>query len=160
MKYMVTPWRSKYIEELSQEKEESCIFCSIQNKKDEEVFILYRGKKNYIVLNLFPYNNGHLLIVPYKHARSPEEVDNETLSEMFFLMKKSISIIREVYNPDGFNIGMNLGKVSGAGVPDHFHLHIVPRWEGDYNFMPLLSETKLFFEGVEKTYQKLKDKFK
>ncbi len=162
MKYMLTPWRGKYIEGLGDgnKKDKGCVFCDIKKEDDEKVFILYRGNKNYIVLNLFPYNNGHILIVPYEHASSPEDVSEETLFEMFSLMRKSLKILRKVYNPDGFNIGMNLGRVSGAGVPDHFHLHIVPRWEGDYNFMPLLSETKLFFEGVEKTYEKLKKEFK
>ncbi len=160
MKYLLTPWREKYITGLSKKKKgNECIFCVLQKKEDEEAFILYRGIYNYIVLNLFPYNNGHLLIVPYEHKNSLLKVDDNVLFEMTYLMKSSVEILKKVYNPDGFNMGMNLERISGAGVPEHFHLHIVPRWEGDLNFMPLISEVKLFFEGVEKTYSKLKDKF-
>ncbi len=158
MKYLVTPWREKYIKEGLDNEE--CFLCEAsKHKKPEERYILFKGKHSFIILNLYPYNNGHLLIAPYEHLDSPLKAKKETIDEMNTLMLKALEILENVYHPQGFNIGMNLGRPAGAGVPDHFHLHIVPRWEGDANFMPLFGETKVMFEGIEKTFEKLKKEF-
>ena len=159
MKYLVTPWREKYIKEGIHDK--GCFLCEASKAKNpEERFILHKGKYSFIILNLYPYNNGHILIAPFKHLDSPVKASKEILGEMNFFMVETLKILEKVYHPHGFNIGMNLGRPAGAGVPDHFHLHIVPRWEGDANFMPLFGETKVMFEGIEKTYEKLKAEFK
>ena len=159
MKYLVTPWREKYIKEGI--KNSNCFLCEASKAENpEERFVLCKGNHSFIILNLYPYNNGHILIAPYKHLDSPVKADKEIIDEMNFFMIETLRILERVYHPQGFNIGMNLGRPAGAGVPDHFHLHIVPRWEGDANFMPLFGETKVMFEGIEKTFSKLKDEFK
>ncbi|MEA3459706.1 MAG: HIT domain-containing protein, partial [Chloroflexota bacterium] len=112
-------------------------------------------KRGFIMLNLYPYNNGHLMIAPYEHAASPEDLDEDTLTELMLLLNKSLRLLRRVLNPQGFNIGINLGRAAGAGVEDHVHIHVVPRWEGDNNFMPVLSETKVIPELLDETYDKL-----
>ncbi len=159
MKYLVTPWREKYIKEGLNSEE--CFLCEASKcEKPEKRFILFKGKYSFIVLNLYPYNNGHILIAPNEHLNSPLKAPRKVIDEMNTLMLKSLEILEKVYHPQGFNIGMNLGRPAGAGVPDHFHLHIVPRWEGDSNFMPLFGETKVMFEGIEKTFSKLKEEFR
>lgn len=137
-------------------KTEGCFFCAIAKEhKDRENYILYRGKRGFIMLDLYPYNNGHLMIAPYEHAASPEDLDEDTLTELMLLLNKSLRLLRRVLNPQGFNIGINLGRAAGAGVEDHVHIHVVPRWEGDNNFMPVLSETKVIPELLDETYDKL-----
>ncbi|MCD6407201.1 HIT domain-containing protein [Candidatus Aerophobetes bacterium] len=149
------PWRMKYIKE---EKEKDCIFCQKpKEKKDKENYILLRGKKCFVILNAFPYNNGHLMIAPYRHISLIEEMNREESAEMFELLKKMVMLLKKVMQPDGFNIGVNLGRAAGAGIEDHIHFHIVPRWVGDYNFMPLFSDTKVIPEALEETYRKLKE---
>ena len=111
-----------------------------------------------MMLNLFPYNNGHLMVAPYRHISSIEDMNFEEQKEMINLTSRMVRLLRKVMHPEGFNIGMNLGKSAGAGIVDHIHLHIVPRWTGDSNFMPLLSETKVISEALEETYKKLKEK--
>jgi ATP adenylyltransferase len=149
------PWRSQYVKK--EEKGEGCIFCEKpRENKDEENYILLRGETCLVMLNIFPYNNGHLMIAPYRHISSLEEINPEESREMMELLGRMIKLLREVLQPEGFNVGMNLGRAGGAGVVDHIHLHIVPRWIGDYNFMPLLSETKVIPEALEQTYRELK----
>jgi len=158
MDYLITPWRKKYINNEIRNKE--CFLCkAIKSKNPKNKFILYKGKFSFIIMNLYPYNNGHLLIAPKKHVDSPLKVEEKVNIEIERLKLKSIDILKKVYKPHGFNIGMNLGRASGAGLPDHFHIHIVPRWEGDANFMALLGDTKMMFEGIEESYKKLKDYF-
>ncbi len=153
MKRLWAPWRMRYI--LS-EKREGCFFCAIAKEdKDRDNYILYRGRTGFIVLNLYPYNNGHLMIVPYKHVASTEDLDQGTLTELMLLLNRSLRLLHRVMNPQGFNIGINLGKVAGAGVEGHVHIHVVPRWEGDTNFMPVLGETKVIPELLDETYEKL-----
>jgi len=148
------PWRSQYVKG---EREEGCIFCKKpQENKDEENYILLRGKTCLVMLNIFPYNNGHLMIAPYRHISSLEQMNSKESGEMMELLRRMIKVLREALQPEGFNVGMNLGRAGGAGVVDHIHLHIVPRWVGDYNFMPLLSETKVIPEALEQTYKELK----
>ena len=133
MKHIWAPWRIEYI---LREKPEGCILCD-KPKEDKDVqnYILYRGDKNFIILNSYPYNPGHLLVAPYRHAGSLEELTEEERNEHFEMVSRSIKVLREVFKPGGFNIGANIGKVAGAGIDDHFHSHIVPRWQGDTNYM-------------------------
>jgi len=148
------PWRIEYI--LS-EKEEGCLFCRvISEDRDDENLILYRGEKAYIILNKYPYNNGHLMIVPYRHVPNIEDLDDDELLEICRLTTLSIKLLKHVMKPEGFNIGANIGKAAGAGIEEHFHLHIVPRWVGDTNFMPIISDTKVVVEAIKETYKKLK----
>ncbi len=150
------PWRTKYI--FSPPAEE-CIFCSAVNKKDEEAFILYRGEKAFVIMNIFPYNNGHLMVAPYRHTANIEELTREEVDSLFKLVQKSVKVLKAKMRPQGFNIGMNLGKVAGAGVEGHLHIHIVPRWNGDTNFMPVVSETKVISQSLEEAYKLLKEVF-
>lgn len=157
MDILWAPWRSKYVSETSKTKSNSCLFCDVVNKKEDKVnWILYRGKFSYIILNAFPYNPGHLMIVPYKHTSSIELLDSSEIMEITTLLKVSIKVIRKVYLPDGFNIGINIGRVAGAGIDQHVHVHIVPRWNGDANFMPVIGGVKVLPEMLEDTYNKLK----
>lgn len=137
--------------------EGSCIFCeAFQNPaNDERNFVLHRAAHNFVILNLYPYISGHLMIAPNAHLDEFGAALKETTDEMMDLAKRCQTALREVYNPDGFNLGMNLGRAAGAGVADHFHLHIVPRWNGDTNFMPVLSGTKMLSEGLRGLYDKL-----
>jgi ATP adenylyltransferase len=156
MKKLWAPWRFKFI--LHVDKGE-CIFCTKPKEEDEKAYILYRGKHNFVILNIFPYNSGHLMIAPYSHKASPELLDEEEYTEMFKLLQVSIRVIREAYKPDGFNIGFNIGRVAGAGYDGHIHLHVVPRWNGDTNFMPIIGDVKVVSEGIDETYKRLKPIF-
>jgi len=118
--------------------------------------VLYRGKKNYVVLNKFPYNNGHLMVVPHRHLRDFEKLEEQELSEMMALVRRSVSVLKKTYRPDAFNIGMNIGKEAGAGIPGHLHMHVVPRWRSDTNFMPVLGETRFLVEHLARTFTRLK----
>ena len=158
MEQIWAPWRIEYIQ---MEKPEGCILCDKpKQKKDALSYILFRGEKNFVMLNAYPYNPGHLMIAPYRHTASLEELTDEELKEHFEIARHSITILRQVFNPGGFNLGINLGGVAGAGIDDHFHTHVVPRWQGDTNFMPVIADVKVLPEALSETYQKLKDKFK
>ena len=126
---------------------------------DEANYILYRGKKNFVMLNSYPYNPGHLMVAPYRHIASPEELTDEERHEHVEIVDRCVGILRQVFNPGGFNLGMNVGEVAGAGVADHIHTHIVPRWQGDTNFMPVMSDVRVVPEALAETYKKLRDKF-
>ena len=139
---------------------EGCIFCkALSLSSDEEGLILYRGKQSFVILNAFPYNNGHLMIAPYSHTSSFEESHIALTTELMQLMQKCIKVLSQVYEPDGFNIGLNIGEVAGAGVIDHYHWHVVPRWNGDTSFMTVVSETRVIPEDLQSTYKKLKPHF-
>ena len=154
MKRLWAPWRIEYI---LGEKESKCIFCEKpKQEKDEDNYILFRGRSCLVMLNAYPYNNGHLMIAPYRHIDSVEDLDHDEAREMMEILSRMITLLKKVLRPEGFNVGMNLGSVAGAGVADHLHLHVVPRWEGDTSFMPLISDTKIISESLRKTYQKLK----
>ncbi|MFH1093383.1 MAG: HIT domain-containing protein [Candidatus Omnitrophota bacterium] len=149
------PWRIKYIH--AKKKNTGCIFCQKpRQKKDKNNFIVKRGKFVFSILNIFPYNNGHTLIVPYRHIDSLEKMNNDELSEMFEFVKQTTKIIKARLKAHGFNIGFNIGKVAGAGIDQHLHVHIVPRWEADTNFMPVLSGTKIISQSLEELYNILK----
>lgn len=157
MERIWAPWRIQYIQ---MEKPEGCILCEKPRQREDALnYILYRGDKNFIILNTYPYNPGHLMVAPYRHVASLEELTQEERQEHFAIVSQSIKVLRQVFNPDGFNLGINLGKAAGAGIDDHFHTHIVPRWQGDTNFMPVLSDIKVVPEALAETYQKLKEKF-
>jgi ATP adenylyltransferase len=142
------------------EKPEGCILCERAGQnKDAVNYILYRGDKNFVILNSYPYNPGHLMVTPYRHVASLEELTEEERHEHFEIVSRSIKVLRQAFNPGGFNIGINLGKVAGAGIEDHFHTHIVPRWQSDTNYMPVLADTRVLPEALAETYQKLKGKF-
>jgi len=156
MRKLWAPWRVEYI---LKEKEKKCIFCQkAKENKDGENYILFRGEKCLVMLNAFPYNNGHLMIAPYRHIGSIEDLEEEEAGEMMKILSRMTVLLKKVMHSDGFNIGMNLGDVAGAGIVNHLHLHIVPRWKGDCNFMPVLSDTKVISEDLQQTYQKLKEK--
>lgn len=154
MKHLWAPWRMEYI---LKEKNEGCIFCEIpKENRDKENYVLYRGKSCFVILNTYPYNNGHIMIAPYAHIKNLEQLNKDTINELMSLCQKSISVLKEKMNPQGFNIGANIGKVSGAGILDHVHLHIVPRWQGDTNFMPVILDTKVMPQYLSETYDLLK----
>ncbi len=154
MKYLSAPWRADYVKKVF--KMTGCIFCkSLKMKNDRKALILFRGKYNFIMLNKYPYNAGHLMIAPYKHLDSPEKADRASTYEMTDLLKTALHVLRNHYNPQGFNTGMNIGRSAGAGVESHFHFHIIPRWVGDSNFMPIIGETKVIIEDLDFTYDQL-----
>ncbi|MFH0942094.1 MAG: HIT domain-containing protein [Chloroflexota bacterium] len=151
------PWRITYVEIA---KPSGCILCSKPREdNDAENYILYRAKHNFIILNSFPYNPGHLMVAPYRHVSSPEELAPEELLEHSELINRSLAALRESFGSRDFNVGMNLGTTAGAGIPGHIHSHIVPRWAGDTNFMPVIAGTKVIPQALRDTYLKLKDKF-
>jgi ATP adenylyltransferase len=138
---------------------EGCLFCAAPRMEDTEVHIVYRGNLCYAILNRFPYNNGHLMIVPHVHVATLEELEVETLGELMALAQVSLRVLREAYGPQGFNVGMNIGEVAGAGMADHIHLHIVPRWGGDNNYMSTVSGTRIIPEWLDQTYERLRPLF-
>ncbi len=159
MERIWAPWRIRYIEQ-ADTKGKGCILCDKPKEdNDTENYILYRGKKNFVILNSYPYNPGHLMVAPYRHLDSPEKLSEEELREHYEMVIKSLGVLREVFKPGGFNIGMNLGRVAGAGIADHIHTHVVPRWGGDTNFMPVLADVRVLPEALADSYQKLKGKF-
>jgi len=148
------PWRIEYIENAG--KYDGCILCDKPAESDDRAnLILYRGDLSYVIMNRFPYNNGHLMIVPYRHTHEMHRLDDAERLELFALLEKSRAVLEQVMHPHGFNIGMNLGRVAGAGIDTHLHFHIVPRWSGDTNFMPILGKTKVISEALERTWEKL-----
>ncbi len=152
-----SPWRMQYIESAKVEGG-ACILCEKpRESKDAENLILHRGRLCYIIMNLYPYNNGHLMVVPYKHVPDMTDLDDATLLEMMQFVRLSETLLRQVMRPDGFNIGANIGRVAGAGIADHVHMHVVPRWMGDTNFMPVLADVHVMPELLATTYAKLKD---
>ena len=163
MKTLWAPWRAEYIRSaISQHStgRRSCLFCNLLKTKDDaKHLILYRGRCAFVVMNRFPYNNGHLMVAPNRHTADIESLSAAEGAELFKLMQKSLAVLRRGLRPQGFNVGANLGRVAGAGVAGHLHVHIVPRWQGDVNFMPLLAETKVISEHLSETYDRLRTGF-
>lgn len=156
MEHLWAPWRMAYIEPQTPQPQ-GCIFCTLPAEhRDAENYILYRGTLCFMMLNRYPYNNGHLMIAPYQHIPSIEQLDAATLAELMAQAQLALRALRQVMNPDGFNMGINDGKVAGAGVADHMHMHVVPRWYGDTNFMPVIADTKVLPELLSSVYEKLK----
>ncbi len=139
---------------------QDCIFCAaLQSGDDEKAHILWRGSKTFVLLNAFPYNTGHLMITPLRHLGELSNLADDERHELMDVTAKAVDVVREAMNPDGFNAGLNLGKVAGAGVPGHLHIHVVPRWSGDTNFMPVIGDTKVLPEMLAETYAKLRPGF-
>jgi len=157
MEHLWAPWRMEYIQ---MEKPEGCILCQKPSQDNDAAnHILYRGNKNFVIMNAYPYNPGHLLIAPYRHVASLDNLTPDERHEHIDVVSRSVEILRGVFNPGGFNLGTNLGRLAGAGIADHIHTHVVPRWQGDTNFMPVVGDTRVIPEALAETYQKLKDKF-
>lgn len=156
MEHLWAPWRVDYIEK---PKEQECILCQKpRQNSDESNLILFRGQDNFVLLNAFPYNPGHLMVAPFRHVARLQDLNEEEAREHFNIVKKSLALLEKVLQPAGFNVGLNMGKVAGAGIEGHLHTHIVPRWQGDANFMPVLSDTRVISEALTSTYKKLKAK--
>jgi ATP adenylyltransferase len=153
MQILWTPWRLSFI---MGPKPSGCIFCDKPGEsRDRENYILARGAEAFVILNAYPYNNGHLMIVPYAHTANVEDLSASVQAELMLWTTRAVGALKRAISPEGFNIGMNLGRVAGAGIADHLHLHVVPRWGGDTNFMPVLGETRLIPESLESTYDRL-----
>ena len=152
---MWAPWRIEYI---LNEKEDGCIFCSALSEKDE--LTLYKGEDTMVMMNKFPYINGHLLVAPVGHISTLDELGKHEMGELLATVERSVAILKKVMNPDGFNIGLNLGKIAGAGVEEHLHFHIVPRWFGDTNALTVFAEVRVIPEHIQATYNNLKPHFR
>ncbi len=154
MKKIWAPWRSKFIYHRALK---GCIFCrALKAKQDKKHFILDRTEFSFSILNIYPYNNGHLMVAPKRHKGSLEDLSREELCDLMMLVQKSIKKIKKALKPHGYNIGINMGKIAGAGFPGHLHIHIVPRWQGDTNFMPVLTHAKIVSESLDSLYKRLK----
>jgi ATP adenylyltransferase len=159
MKVVWAPWRMEYVG--SDQENEGCIFCPGNDRtQDEKKLILYRSDWSIVLMNRFPYSNGHLLIAPLRHTSSFDSLSPDEKLDLLNMVERSASVLKDVMDPAGFNIGMNLGKVAGAGVEDHMHFHIVPRWSGDTNYMTVLGEVRIIPEHIQATYEKLLPFFK
>ena len=158
MKNLWAPWRMEYI--LSDQKGGNCIFCpGSERGEDEERLILYVGSLTTVMMNRFPYNNGHLLVAPIQHVPGLDQLSDEESLDLLLMVRKSIDILRNTMNPEGFNVGLNLGQVAGAGMEEHMHFHIVPRWNGDTNYMTVFGEVRVIPEHIKETYKKLRNAF-
>lgn len=157
MQRLWSPWRSKYIASGVDAQVEGCVFCRIAADPDSDAsnFVLHRGQHAFVLLNLYPYITGHLMIVPYLHTSEFDAVPKEITDEMMDLAKRSQTALRKVYSPSGFNLGMNLGSAAGAGIADHIHIHVLPRWGGDTNFMTTVGESRVIPEALDVTYSKI-----
>ena len=156
------PWRLKYVKDASKDIEEECIFCAFSGQaaeNDEANLIVHRGERCFVILNKFPYTNGHLMVAPYEHVGSLPEIDAETVAEMMDLAQRGMTILERTYSPHGYNVGFNQGRVAGAGVEHHIHMHVVPRWGGDTNFMPVLADTRVMPQTLEQSYEALAGSF-
>ncbi len=157
-----SPWRSEYIASgAAHPGSSSCVLCDLvaNADKDEENYVVHRAARNLIVLNLYPYISGHLMIVPYEHIGDLDAASKDTTDELMDLTKRCQTALRDTFHPAGFNVGMNLGEAAGAGIADHIHIHIMPRWTGDTNFMTTVGETRVLPEDLRTTYEKLRPKF-
>ncbi len=157
MERLYTPWRMKYVTSIDKTVE-GCIFCAKLaegRERDRENFVLFRGQTSFVVMNIYPYNTGHLMVLPFAHVSALSELPNEAQFEIMILTVYFTELLSQLMNPDGFNIGMNIGRAAGAGIDSHLHMHIVPRWSGDSNFMPVIGETRVLPEELGDTYGKI-----
>jgi len=157
MKFLSAPWRWNFIS--SSDKIKGCIFCKLEKRINRDTLICHIGKDFFVILNKYPYSSGHLMIVPLKHISSPEKISPGSSVELWTLMNRSIRILKENFSPDGFNVGMNIGGAAGAGIKEHIHLHVVPRWSGDSNFMGVIGETKVVSYDINMIYDTIKREF-
>jgi ATP adenylyltransferase len=154
MKRLWTPWRMEYIRS---RKPKGCVFCkALKNEDGPDNLIVTRGKTAFVTLNRYPYTSGHIMVLPFKHVRYLTDLDPETRSEMMELATKGTQVLAKVYNPQGFNVGINLGEAAGAGIEEHIHMHVVPRWVGDSNFMVAVGETRMLPEDILESYRRIK----
>ena len=159
MDHLWSPWRYRYVS--TAEPSSACIFCSkSQEAKDTENLIVHRGPLTFALLNLYPYTNGHLMIAPYAHVATLEDAAEDLVSEMMLQTRTAQRILRSVYRAPGFNVGMNIGSCAGAGIAGHIHMHVLPRWPADVNFMTTVGETRVMAEELGETYRKLSDAFR
>jgi len=155
MDYLWTPWRYRYIADAG--KNDGCVFCdAVAANDDRKMLIILRQKKNFVILNRFPYTSGHVMVAPYAHIADLAAADSETLGEMMELAQRMQVALGKAYHPEGYNMGMNMGRAAGAGVTGHIHLHVLPRWAGDSNFMTVVSETRVEPEDLDTTYERLR----
>lgn len=161
MNHLWSPWRAKYIASGVDAQAPTCVFCRLAAEvdNDEANLVLHRGAHNFVALNLYPYITGHMMVIPYQHVAELNATPKEVSDEMMDLAKLAQTALREVYSPSGYNLGMNLGAAAGAGIADHLHLHVLPRWAGDTNFVTTVAETRVIPESLETTYSKLHGKF-
>jgi ATP adenylyltransferase len=154
------PWRMAYVKDESKDSEEECIFCAaLEAGDDEGQLIVHRGERCFVILNKFPYTNGHLMVAPYEHLARLQDLDPETVTELMTLSQRAMAILEDRYSPHGYNVGFNQGRVAGAGVEHHIHGHVVPRWGGDTNFMPVLADTRVMPQSLEQSYEALNGAF-
>jgi ATP adenylyltransferase len=159
MEFLWSPWRYDYITTAGKTPA-ACVFCVGQDTtSDKDRLIVYRGNQNFVILNLFPYTSGHFMVAPYAHIAAIEDSTFDQMAEMMDLAKRGIAALRKLYKPEGLNIGMNLGHCAGAGVREHFHLHVVPRWIGDANFMSITAETRVLPEELSVTWRRMQEAF-
>ncbi|HEU5334548.1 MAG TPA: HIT domain-containing protein [Terriglobales bacterium] len=156
MDYLWTPWRYAYV--AGARKPAGCIFCEAPKQPDAEAGIVHRASLCYVILNAFPYTSGHVMVVPYQHVDELQKLDSAAAREMMDVGRRMEGVLRQVYRPDGINLGMNIGQAAGAGVADHIHMHLLPRWSADTNFMTTAAETRVLPEALETTYQRLREK--
>lgn len=155
------PWRVKYVTKIVG-KQKGCVFCHIQKekRKDKSNFVVARSKHSFIVLNIYPYNNGHLMVIPNRHVNDTSKLSKEERDDLYDLLEEAKVLLKNEMNVHGFNIGINLGKEAGAGFPGHVHIHVVPRWKGDVNFMPVTANTKVISQGLKEVHKQLTDAYK
>lgn len=152
------PWRIAYIKKLKKDK--GCLFCRVSNsKKDKKNLLVFRSKSSFAILNLYPYNNGHIMVAPARHLRSLEQLGDAETADLMNCLKKAKRLLDLTLKPEGYNIGINIGAVGGAGIEHHLHIHIVPRWKGDTNFMPTLFNTKIISQSLQELYRALKNTY-
>lgn len=158
MKTLWAPWRKNYIERAS--RSGGCVFCDALKQADgAENLIAFRGRQAFVILNRYPYASGHLMVVPFEHKSDLEQLSASVRSELIELAARGAGVLRKLYNPEGFNLGANIGEAAGAGVKEHVHLHLVPRWIGDTNFMPIVARARVLPEALEDTYQRVREAF-
>ena len=154
------PWRLEYVKDAAKDNEDECIFCAKPAADDdEENLIVHRGERCFVILNLFPYTNGHLMVAPYKHVGALQDLDADTVAEMMELGQIAMRRLEEAYSPHGYNVGFNQGRIAGAGFENHIHMHVVPRWGGDTNFMPVLADTRVMPQTPQQSYEALRGGF-
>jgi ATP adenylyltransferase len=152
------PWRLEYVKDASKDNE--CIFCAKPAENDDAAaFIVHRDARCFVILNTFPYTNGHLMVAPFEHLARLQELDSDTVAELMALASRATAIIDDVYDPEGYNLGLNQGRIAGAGFESHIHMHVVPRWAGDTNYMPVIADTRVMPQSLEQSYEALKGKF-
>lgn len=160
MEHLWAPWRMEYMNKAIEGKGEDCVLClSPEKSTDADRMVLYRGRYNFVIMNAFPYNSGHLMVAPFEHTSRISLLSEEARHEHIDIVSRCLDILTKAMQPAGFNVGLNLGRVGGAGIDKHLHCHVVPRWEGDTNFMPVIADTKVINEAVEATFRLLKPHF-